>query len=1234
MAWTEEQQAAIDSRGQNLLLSAAAGSGKTAVLVERIIGRLLDPDAPVEITDLLVMTFTRAAAQEMRTRIGSALAAAEARQPSLRIERQLALLGSAQISTVHSFCQQVLKQYFYRLDLDAGFRQGTETEISLWRQQALEDAMLAAYESDDAAFYRLADGFRKRNEDRALRKAVLRLYEYSRSLPFPQAWLESLAAAYEEPGSVEELTRPLWERWQTEAAQYAAQMHEAVRALQGYEELAPHAALLRAEAAALTAAASANSWEDVGAAVRGMVFPVWPRKKAEGMAAEAKQQAKAVRDSVKKWLDGWLQGVLATDPARWREDLRSTAAEVRSLVRLVEDYATRFAAYKKQERILDFSDLEHFCLALLLAPESTPERPVPSETARELAAKYAEVMVDEYQDTNAVQELIAQLVSRADNRFMVGDVKQSIYRFRLADPSIFLTKYARYARAASAPERRIDLARNFRSEANILAAVNHIFRRIMQPPLADLSYGDAEALYPGRTVQDAPANWVGGPVEVMLVPPAGTSPVSTEDVDEDAVAPDDLTAQAECLAARISALKAQGALVQEKDGRFRPLAWRDVVILLRSVKGRAEVLAECLRAHGIPVYAEQAGGYFAATEVRTLLALLTVIDNSRRDLALAATLRSPLVGWDENDLARLHLLQRETEGHLIDALPAWCESQRGTPQGARTQGFLVQLAAWRMLARRESVAALLRRIYDDSGYRAYVGGLPQGSVRQANLTALYDRARDFDESMGGGLSRFLRYFERLQAQEEDLAVPSVVGENEDVVRIMTIHKSKGLEFPVVFVANMQQGWNRQDLQERVLLHRREGLGMYRYDAAAGIAYPTIRYHVLKEILRRESLAEEQRLLYVAMTRARDKLYLVGTGEVDAEAQQRFLRPAAGSYLDWVMSALADHPDLVAFWEVPTENSGKPAEGHFRVLRGEMTETSRTTLAARPELAAVEAGEPTGRQLPDDLVRTLCFRYASEEATCIPAKVTVTEVTHGRVPVLRPQPPGYPLPARTAETDEEAMRYVRLLAAEGALTAEEEAAEPSVPSGEPEAAVLPEPPQFLSGDGEIRTGAQYGTLLHRVLELVRTDGLPGDGERLLDELHSRGLLSAEERERIPAAVLDRWFGSAIAAELRAAETALYECPFGLLLPAADVLPETATRDEVFLQGVIDCVFTHADGSLTILDYKTDRVAAPEILLSRYRRQLDLYAAAATRIWGRPVREKVIYSLALGEEIRWR
>lgn len=1210
MAWTNEQQAAIDSRGQTLLLSAAAGSGKTAVLVERIIRRLLDKEYPIDITELLVVTFTKAAAAEMRDRIGTALMKALSETKDPRAERQLALLPSAQISTLHAFCQHVIRKYFYTIDLDPAFSIAGEEELNLLRRQVLEDVFLSYYEDDEKAsiLYPLADMFGSDRGDDILMDTVSRMYTYARSLAWPEHWLKEAARAYDVAldaviddmvwaGPIKDAVRRILEE---DARLYDGVLYH----LRQREAFAPACDTFVAEQAALRQAAQARSWNDLSRFVRAIDFPrLKSLRKLSDDDKAVWERCKKVRDDVKKDVIKTLQSVyFSATPEEWLDGMRAMKPIMDGLVTLTLDFAEAYGAAKKEKGWIDFSDLEHFCLQILLAPDASPEHPVPSAAAEELRSQYEEVFIDEYQDTNGVQELITRLVSGEDNRFMVGDIKQSIYRFRLADPTLFLEKYQSFSRDEKAVQRCIDLGRNFRSVPVVLDAVNAVFSRAMTAEAAGMDYGEREKLYAGRQAPDD-ERWIGGPVEVDIVP----TPSDEEDDDGSTAF------EKECrfIAGRIGELLASGRMAARKDGTLEPLSYRHIVVLLRSMAGKADVLIQALQEGGIPSYAEQSGGYFAAVEVQVMLALLRCIDNPEQDLAMAAVLRSPLVGLDETALAGVRLAG---DGTLWQNLPAFVASlPDGVDEKEDLQQFMAAFDSWRTYSRRHGVAELLQRLYDDTAYVDFVGAMPGGDVRQANLKALYDRARQYEEAGFRGLFRYLQLMDKMKEDGLDLAPAKVVSEKEDVVRIMSIHKSKGLEFPVVFVADMGKAFNRRDTQDQILFHNRLGIGLKQYDPEWRMSYPTLIWSGIAAQLRWEGTAEEERILYVAMTRARDQLILTGhSSHIDRDWQRwtSRLNPAqAKSYFDWVMPAAlapfgakadADYARPGAAWQ--------DAIWQVRIARAVPAGTvEEGAYDGEPRLEALRRGDLTGTPVPSWLDEQLSWQYAYPQAVRTAAKFSVSEVKR---------------------------RYQELhsdeLQDEAALSVPAAAVIPTAPGEDDAFAALP---PWLAGEEAAVSGAQRGTALHKALQYITpaSDQTTATLRREIDAFVRQGLLSREEAKLVYVPVLAAFCQSDIGRRMAESPELHREYPFTVLLAGGDPLPETETGEQILIQGVIDCLFREDDAWI-LVDYKSDRLETADAFRSRYAVQLTLYKRAVEQITHRPVEETYIYSLHLQQEIR--
>ncbi|SEN08804.1 helicase-exonuclease AddAB subunit AddA [Paenibacillus sp. OV219] len=964
--WTDDQWRAIVTSGSNILVAAAAGSGKTAVLVERIIRKI---SADTDVDRLLVATFTKAAAAEMKERIRIALEKElDKNLGSDHLRRQLALMGRASITTLHSFCLDVIRRYYSLIGLDPGFRIANETEAELLRMDVLDALFEERYEVIDSkegqAFYELVERFGGERGDEPLYALVMKLYNFSQSHPWPKSWLQDTAAEFRVKDA-EELGRTEW------VQSIAAAVNMSLQGAQSLLEQAMDITRLPAgpDAYAETFQDDLNvihalqrkvnhePWETWHEAFTTASFGKLKSQRGDACDKVLQEQAKELRDSVKKLIADMTDELFTRTPEQFAAELLEMAPLMETLSGLADEFGSRFEAAKLEKGLIDFGDMEHYCLRILRDSSSTPAQMVPSAAALEYQQQFQEVLLDEYQDTNMVQEAIVSLIARPGkgNRFMVGDVKQSIYRFRLAEPGLFLRKYKTYLTSddmqgadADAVDSdsgmdeeqeygvRIDLARNFRSRQEVVDGVNNVFRAIMREKAAEMDYDQRAELvcgasYPSASDGGAPERYA---VEFAVLDKGGKSSGETDvdaeensesEVSFDSEPAEDLQTvelEARWIASQILRLKGMQAgedaaseepfqVYDGKKGRKRPLAWRDIVILLRADKQWAPTIIEELQQHGIPAYAELSSGYFEATEVETMLSLLRVIDNPYQDIPLAGTLRSPLVGLTGEELALIRIAGGRVAFYEAVRLAADDGAIPESTQRKLVQ-FLAALETWREEARLGALADLLWRIYRETGYYDLVGGMTGGLQRQANLRALHDRTRQYEATTLRGLFRFLRFIDRMRESGGDLGTARALGEQEDVVRIMSIHKSKGLEFPVVFAAGLGKQFNKRDLTSQFLMHKQLGFGPRYVDTDLRVSYPTLPYLAIRQRLGMETLAEEMRILYVALTRPKEKMFLVGT-VADAEKQlQRwasalnregqlpdFRIAGASKFIDWL-----------------------------------------------------------------------------------------------------------------------------------------------------------------------------------------------------------------------------------------------------------------------------------------------------------------------------------------------
>lgn len=1255
--WTPSQEAALNARGGNLLLSAAAGSGKTAVLVERLIRRITDPADPVPVNAFLVLTFTRAAASEMQSRIGTALSAklrdeeaawlaapTEAGKARMMyLEKQMALLGSASISTIDAFCQSVLRQYFYLLDLDPDFRiLSDENEKYLLQDDVLSEVLLKWYDSGRQDFTDLVDLFAASYQDSKLRDVILRLYNFSRSLAFPEDFLSHLADPYDAGGKASPDGFPwvsdLLRSFRDKAESWTRMYYRMFTLMNGEDEaFKPYQDTLGEEYAACSSLLEDGNetWQDWYNTMNRELFQrlkaVSKKEIHDASTFDAKKaEIQDLRNQVKKEYQDIQKQYFSVSPKQWTADMEATRPLAAVLSEVLLDFTKAYGERKRKEGLMEFNDTEHAVLRLLLAPGSTPGHLVPSDTALALRAKYREVMVDEYQDTNSLQELITTLISGGTNRFLVGDIKQSIYRFRQADPTIFLEKYHTFSET-SKENRRIDLNRNFRSDPAVLSAANFIFFQIFRTepdgyaPLA-LSYGPSEALYPGRQEMTPPAGYIAGTVDLDILETTASeeTDAGTEDLDKT-----DL--EARLIAKRIQDMMDGSHMVMEKDGSYRPIQYRDMVILLRAVETKASILLKTLRDAGIPAVCDQKDDFFGAPEVQILWAMLKILDNPQQDLALSAVLRSPMVGLSEESLARLRLADRDS---LWNALQN--ASEMLTPEQALSAFHFRQLyAKWRRLSRQTGIAPLIETILSDTDFLSYWSGLAGSAFRRAHILSFYEAARTFDGESLSGLYRFLVQLEKTEQSGKSFQQAASPKADSDAVRIMTIHKSKGLEFPVVFLASASTQFNLRDTQSNAVYSKEKGVGLARFDREHLCCWPTLYSYAIKNDIRRDTIAEEARLLYVAMTRAKDKLIITGTVKDISAALHSWTQDLEGSdalpipplpayritgarsYLDWIMPAALRSRSLAGIWQ--HEGAGIPAfvEGnahftcHFYQAGDFLTDEEKgndaPTDAKNPRDDFLNGSAPA----PDWLKKRFLWTYSHEGAVRTPAKITATAAV------------------QLEEAEKEEIMPSVVLA-------------PNIQEKQPLPTDFAMPPDFLAPEETKYVGTSFGTLMHKAMEKLdfhtlepSIPAIQAEIQRLASlhtftEDEARILLS-RRYGRYPVADILKFMQSTLGILMKRAAIIRKELPFSILLPANQFYKDCEPGETIFLQGAIDCLL-EKDNKLVIIDYKTDRVESGEILAAHYHRQLQIYGASAEKILGKPVAAMYLWSFQLTEAIR--
>lgn len=1198
ITWTKQQRQVIDLRGRNLLVSAAAGSGKTAVLVERIIKKVLDPLHPVDIDHLLVVTFTKAAAAEMRERVAKAIEARmDEDKNNAYLNRQYTLVHHAQITTIDSFCLYVVKNYFQCIGLEPGFRVGDPGELSLIMEDVLSAVLEQWYETADAQFLDFADNYASAKNDRNVAQMVRRLYDYSVSAPWPEEWLEQICGIYEPQAlTMEALEEP--DSWLQALMSYlhAVIGGERERLLRAKQLCllpdGPDMYLDNIERVLeqLDGVDAITDYDELGLAIARLDFGRLAVRRGFDGDKAAQEMVKQLRTDVKDELQKLYKKYFSLPLAAQLEDLAYTGRSVRVLSRLTLDYARAYRKEKEERGLLDFSDIEHMALRILV-DEKTKE---PTAVAREFQSLFEEVMIDEYQDSNYVQEAILTAVSGGEgshNRFMVGDVKQSIYRFRLARPELFMEKYDTYS-AEDSPCQKICLDQNFRSRPQVLDSVNDLFYRIMKRDVGGVEYDDAAALYAGA---DFPGEWEADAYKTRIL----LADSSAQELEKNG-ADNAKTLEAAMIAEEICRVK-EHQQISDGAGGLRPVNYSDIVILLRSPGSWGDELVEQLSARGIPSHRMSVSGYFGTSEVQTVLSLCQVIDNPLQDIPMAAVLRSPFFDFSDEELAKLRL--QGTHAFFYDHVTDYAVGGPDVKLREKSARFLEKLEDYRARSRRCSVHELLDQILCESGYLNFVRALPAGEKRLANVEMLLQQAVSFERTSYKGLFSFIRYMDQLQKYEVDFGEADVTLEHEDVVRIMSIHKSKGLEFPIVFVSGLGRKFNKKDSTDVMILDSAYGVGLTCVEGKKHRKRTTLLREMIAARIAGDNIGEELRVLYVALTRAKEQLILTGTrrdlekalqnDELLSEGEASYLdRREAGCYLDWIMPGALCHQEHLS---VETY-----AAGDFTLI-GQLEDAVHYTQKEQlfESLAAVD------ETLYAQIDERMQSRYPFEEEVSLRTKISVSELKHRNM-ILEPG-------------DVEAMAWF----------AKEET---------PEAYV----PRFVQNGGlpqdAPHPGALRGTAMHRMMECLDYGALVGrlakeEVTRQISALQSDGRISADMASLVNTEKVWAFLQTDLAARIMQAHKfgkLRREQPFVMGLPAHETDPEIHSDQLVLVQGIIDLYFEEADG-LVLLDYKTDTVKEARQLLDRYQTQMDLYARALAAATGKLVKQKLIYSFKLEEII---
>ena len=1186
MQFTDEQQKIIDLRNKNILVSAAAGSGKTAVLVERILGLILDEKEPVDIDQLLIVTFTNAAAGEMRERIGAAIEKRLDEDPeNARLQRQATLLHHAQITTIDSFCLFVIKNNFNEIGLDPGFRVADGGEVELLKQDVINEVFEELLKEEDTKedFVKLLDTLAFRGKEKVLEDTILRLYNFSQSFPWPEEWLQERYEDYYLSDTIEDTT---WgQLWKDELGRQLTELKKRVQNAMALctESDGPYQYLPALEAdMEILDYLTVKSWEEQYEKMQNLSFERLSAKKDALVSVEKKEIVKRIRDEVKKDLGNLEKKYFSFSKETIKKQMEETAEIEKILIDTVLLFTKRFEARKREKNLLDFHDMEHLALDILIERKTDPvtgeKTWEPTKVAKEYSSHFKEIMIDEYQDSNLVQENLLRSISgefeNRYNRFMVGDLKQSIYKFRLARPKIFLEKYQTYSTEEEFLQQRVDLQKNFRSRSQVIDSVNDVFYQIMGEELGEIEYTRKEALNLGAAYPEGEDDYT---TELLLL--------ETEEAEVK-------KAEASMVADRIHQLVGNMGVLDKESGDLRPARYSDIVVLLRSNSGWDEEFYQVFRERDIPACVTSKTGYFSAKEVQILLSFLKVIDNPRQDIPLYGTMKSLLGRFTEEEIVRIKAMGKES---LYENLQAVTEGELAV----KVSAFLEILERYRELVYIMPIHKLLRVYLKETGYLHYFAAMIGGPQRVANVKMLLEKAENYEKTSYFGLFHFIRYMEQLQKYDIDEGEAGNTDESRDAVRIMSIHKSKGLEFPICIVAGLSKKMNQQDINASLVCDMDLGIGMEYRNAKTRIRNSDFRRNVLSEKMRIDNLGEELRILYVAMTRAKEKLIMTGViknyeelmlsyEEIKKHKERKLpygTLSHSHSFMDFILPATVRDCSSIEtkLWN-PWRASNERQAGELvkQIKRMEFEERLKAPLV----------GEE--KEMGDALREKFDFRYGHQNLQGLFAKTSVSELKMKAM----------------EERDEIAFQMFEEPEGEGFV------------------------PKFVEEKSEV-SGTTRGNAYHRIMELLDF-GNCDEVQTVLEQLKVlvvEKTLEEEYLELIRKDKLSKFLQSDLADRMKkaSARKKLYrEQPFVLGLAANRVEETFPENEKILIQGIIDAYFEE-EGEIVLVDYKTDSITKPEELIKRYETQMEYYKEALEKLTGRRVKETILYSFALNEAI---
>ena len=1321
--WTNEQLQAIEEKGSNILVAAAAGSGKTAVLVERIIHKIIDEK--MDIDKMLVVTFTNAAASEMRERILKAIYEKLEKEPqNVHLQRQITLLNKSSICTIHSFCLDVIHNHFYELDIPSNFRIADTTEIDLLKQEVLDDLFEQKYLESNTNFLQLLEIYTSYRSDETLQELVLTLYRFIQSSPFPKKWLQTKLEEFKIQDTIQDFGQTIWgkiilQSVKEEIEESILQLETIETKMKYYIELAKFAQVIAEDKIQLQdILASISSWEITYQKITSLHFTKWPVDKK--VTNDLKEEAKEIRDGIKKRMKEKVSKRVSISSKNSIHDFQVMEPILQKLVELVLEFSELFSQKKREKNCIDFNDIEHFALKILVEEDGRP-----TSIAKKYQEKFEEIAIDEYQDSNLVQEAILTSISRGNNIFMVGDVKQSIYKFRQARPDLFLQKYEEYQLKENKTENdhlKIQLFKNFRSRENILNITNLVFETIMSKELGDILYNENEYLnyganYPepedlkndneilqkeknGMTDNMLETKYAGiaqldiidlkedesiiafkdeemadtksvydsntttkNETNDMLKSTKNNMENLTKDTlqedDEDERIEDEVL-EARFVAKKIQTLLQSDYMVFDKNQGYRPIRPKDIVILLRATNNLAPIYETELADLELPVFSDTSSSYLDSVEIQTILSVLKILDNPLQEIPLVVVLRSTIGNFTDNDLIAIRLTDRNC--NFYEALLKTRLSGEA-PLKQKIENLLGKLEKWKTQEKYLPLDELIWQIYLDTGYYQYVGLLPNGAMRQANLKTLFEKAKQYETASYKGLFHFVHFMEKLKKQNGDLASAKLIGENEDVIRIMSIHKSKGLEFPVVFLCNAQKRFNLQDLNDAILLHQELGFGPNLIDPKRRIKYPTLAKEAIGLKMKQETLSEEERILYVALTRAKERLFITARSkdlekELKTKKQQLALYldkqntyqldyrlvQKGKSYLDWLLYVYLFYQEkTICLKGIPYELKDimtlhtYSKQELIKELQQNIQEEAKFRQKLQQKLQSFSKKEK--ERVQNELIEKLSWQYPYIVDTKLQTKTSVTKIKQEKMRLEELEAMNNTEDLEAETTDD--------IATNGIDDIEETRLQTEMQAGQvnfleieskgktdemlvanqemTESKLANLVPKFLKPEEKI-SNSKKGTLVHLCIQKLdeKKDYTLQDIKQMIEQMVLKEIITEKEAQAIDANLVYEYTKSELFQELKQAKEIHKEQPFYISIPAKEIIQEAklaGSEKSILVQGIIDLYYIDQNDNLKLVDFKTDYVGkaedAKEKILEKYRMQLEIYQKALEQSLGKKV-----------------